>query len=121
MTAVKSKTATPTPEASATTKALTPEASAIEQNEQNKLKLVATEDRAELLLSAAEQAELDRDAIEDSFKAGDEKTYTALDHAVAGSAVIRAEALAAFAASAVIKAVSYTHLRAHETDSYLVC
>jgi len=87
-----------------TTKALTPEQSAIEQNEAAKVALVAAEARAEFLLSAAEQADLDRDAIEDSFKAGDEKTHTALDHAVAGSALIRAEALAAFAASAVVKA-----------------
>ena len=93
-----------TPKVSAAAKALTPEASAIEQNEAAKAAVVAAEDRAELLLSAAEQADLDRDVIEDSFKAGDEKTYTALDHAVAGSALIRAEALAAFAASAVVKA-----------------
>src|SRR5665647_196099 len=81
----------------------TPEASAIEQNEAAKAALILAEDRAELLLSAAEQADLDRDAILDSFKAGDEETYTALDHAVAGSALIRAEALAAFAASAVVR------------------
>jgi hypothetical protein len=90
---VKSKTATPTPEASA-----------IEANEAAKAALILAEDKAEFLLSAAEQSDLDRDAILDSFKAGDEKTYTALDHAVAGSALIRAEALAAFAASAVVKA-----------------
>jgi len=93
-----------------TTKALTPEASAVEQNEAAKTALIAAEEKVQLLSLAVDASDLGIDAISDSWDAGDE-TASAEDFSLAQIELKRATALYAAAqrsAQAISKSVINT-------------
>lgn len=90
----------------ATTKtktALTPEAAAISANEAAKAALTEIQYEADALRVSADEAGLVTDSIEAAWESGDDSP-TPLAHAEAGSAFIKAEALARHAASVATKA-----------------
>jgi len=80
----------------ATTKtktALTPEASAIEQNEAAKAALILADEKTNRLSLAVDEFDLGIDAISDSWDAGDETTASAADFSFAQVELKRATAL----------------------------
>jgi len=79
-----------------TTKALTPEAAAIAQNEAAKAALITAEEKAQALSLAVDAADLGVDDISDSWDAGDE-TSSAADFSLAQIEFRRATALYAAA------------------------
>jgi hypothetical protein len=72
--------------------ALTPEASAIEQNEAAKAALITADEKTNRLSLAADEADLGMDSITDSWDAGDE-TASAEDYSLAAIEFKRATAL----------------------------
>src|SRR5450631_2605617 len=80
--------------------ASTPESVAIDLNEQNKIKLIAAEEKAQALSLAVDAADLGVDDITDSWDAGDD-TASAEDFSLAQIEFKRATALYAAAQRSV--------------------
>jgi len=83
--------------------AVTPEAAAISANEAAKVALTEIQYEANALRVSADEVSLVKDSIEAAWESGDDSP-TPLAHAEAGSAFIKAEALARHAASVATKA-----------------